>query len=97
MGKKELCPICGEQSGGGTFLCLGCGTDQWVHPKCGGYTKSEVQAAGKTAAKNDLRCNNCKKVIFPVGSIYFCVRLCIPLSVGWLGLVGGGCVVYIHP
>ena len=52
MRKKQLCPICGEQSGGGTFLCLGC--DQWVHPKCGGYTKSEVQATGKTAAKNEL-------------------------------------------
>ena len=64
---KKLCPICGKHSGAGTFICFGCGADKWVHPKCGGYTKAEVQAAGKTAAKNDLQCNKCKKVNFPIG------------------------------
>ena len=59
---RMKCPVCDTVTGCGTFLCMGCAW--WVHPKCGGYTKLEVQSAGKTDAKNDLKCNNCKQVDF---------------------------------
>ena len=60
---KHICPVCGKQSGRGTFKCVGCGVpERWVHPKCGNYTITHVQTAAKTGKEEGLRCNNCKQV-----------------------------------
>ena len=66
---KHVCPVCGKLSGRGTFVCVGCGPDQWVHYKCGKYTSAEVQTA--VANGEQLRCNICKKVCpFICGSLW---------------------------
>ena len=59
---RHLCPVCQKVAGRGTFNCVGCG--MWVHPKCGGYTPTEVQNLAKAGKEDELRCNDCKKVIF---------------------------------
>ena len=62
MMKPPKCPVCNHRAGSGTFLCVSCKPNRWVHPKCGGYTSTMVQNAGRSDDGRKLRCNNCKKV-----------------------------------
>ena len=62
---KQFCPVCRKTAGSGTFKCVNCEVESWVHPKCGGYSSAEIKEAAKSEAlKNNLSCNNCKKVNF---------------------------------
>ena len=57
----KYCPVYSNPAGRGTFKCVGgCPEDTWVHPKCGGYGRREVQIKDPML----LTCNNCKKVFY---------------------------------
>ena len=58
------CPVCHKNVKGVSFVCVTCPKkDTWVHPRCGGYTKTEVSETSKEE-RDQLRCKNCKKVMF---------------------------------